>query len=79
MPRLVGQRLRLLRTNRGKIEILDKIEERQKNGESLEEICRSLEIQPIQARKWRASRAEMSCQATAQRCPVHVTMQVASK
>ena len=71
MPHLVGQHLRLMRTNREKIEILDKIEERQKNGESLREICRSLEIQPIQARKWRASRAELSCQAKAQHCSVH--------
>ena len=71
MPRLIGQCIRLRRTNREKIEILDEIEERQRNGETLREICRCLEIQPIQARKWRAMRAQLSCQGKAGRCSVH--------
>jgi hypothetical protein len=55
MPRRTHLRLRLIRTSQEKLELLREIDERQGHGESLRGICRDLDIQPCQARKWKAA------------------------
>ena len=61
MPRRTHLCLRLIRTGQEKLEILREIEERQGHGESLRGICQDLDIQPCQARKWKAATALDCC------------------
>ena len=60
MPRRTHLCLRLIRTSQEKLELLREIDERQGHGESLRGICRDLDIQPCQARKWKAAIARLT-------------------
>ena len=67
MPRRTHLCLRLIRTSQEKLEILREIEERQGHGQSLRGICRDLDIQPCQARKWKSAAARLTA-ARPSRC-----------
>jgi hypothetical protein len=53
---------RVVITNREKVAFLKEIDRRQGLGESLRGICRSLQIQPSQARKWKKLEDNLSQQ-----------------
>lgn len=59
-------------TNREKVAHLDEIDQRQRLGESLRAICRSLGIQPCQARRWKRVREKLIQPNKGGRASLHV-------